>query len=72
MSNQGIDQGSGFIASAWVNHKPRGLFDDDQIGILIDNLEGDILGRGMGGGGIGNADGDLFTAFQPLPPGGDD
>jgi uncharacterized protein DUF6476 len=44
MSNQCVDERSGFMAGGGVNHKSCRLVDNDQMGILIDHFEGNRFG----------------------------
>ena len=49
MGDQRIDQRAGLVAGGRVHHQPARLVDDDDVVVLVDDIERDILARGLGG-----------------------
>ena len=49
MMEQGIHQGSLLMACADMDNHSGGFIDYQQIGILMENLQGNVLGAGPGG-----------------------
>jgi hypothetical protein len=43
---QGVDQGAVGMAGRGVDHQAHGLGDHQQVGVLVDHVQGDVLGRG--------------------------
>ncbi len=56
MEQQGVDQGAIGNAGAVVHGHAGGLVDDDQVGVLVEDVQRDILGLGLGGGGGGHTE----------------
>jgi hypothetical protein len=48
-----------------MDDEPRRLVDDDKVGVLIDDVEGDRLGRGPDRRRLGQVDHDLGAGRQP-------
>ena len=51
---QGVDQGAVRVAGGRMDHQARGLVDHDDVVVLVDHVQGDVLGgagpsRGAGG-----------------------
>ena len=49
MMQEGVDQGAGLAAGGRVGGHAGGLVDDDQVGVLVKDGQGDSLGLGRGG-----------------------
>ena len=43
MRNQRIHQRPGFVAGRRVHHEPRGLVDDDDVVVFMDDIERDVF-----------------------------
>ena len=61
MGDQRIDQGSGFMPGGGVHHEPFWLVDDDDVVVLVDDIERDILARGLGGDRLRHVDCDRIA-----------
>ena len=48
MGDQGVDQRSCRVSRSRVHHKARGLVDDDDVLVLVDDLKRDRLAPGFG------------------------
>ncbi len=48
MGDQRVDQRAGLVAGGRMHHEARGLVDDDDVVVLIDDIERDILAGGLG------------------------
>ncbi len=63
---QGVDHGAGFHSRARMDDHARGLVDDDQIVIGIENIEGNGFGLRVHGCRRGNFDGDCIAGFNAM------
>lgn len=54
MVEQGIDQSSVGIACSGMDDEPGGLVDHDQVLVLVDDVEWQVLGDGLGRRGFGH------------------
>ena len=61
MGDQGVDQGAGLVAGGRMHHQPPGLVDDDDVVVLMDDIERDILARGLGGDRLRHVDCDRIA-----------
>ena len=61
MGDQRIDQGPVPWPAAGMNHQVARLVDDDHVVVLVDDIERDLLGRGLGRSGGGT----LTTIASP-------
>ncbi len=59
MVDQRVDQRAGPVAGAGMHHQPGRLVDDDQLGILVEDVERDVLALGLRGLRLGQR--------RPLP-----
>ena len=66
VKEQRVDQGAVGVAGGGVDHHAHRLIDLDHVLILIDHLQGDVLGQELHWGGVGNAHGDLVPRLQPV------
>ena len=66
MGNQGVDEGASFIACTGVDHQPRRLVDDNEVGVLVDDGELDILRCGISGQGRWDRHDELFATLEPV------
>ena len=56
MGEQGVDQGAVFVAGRRMHDQAGGLVEHEQVGVLVEDGEGDRLAaRGMAGAGAGGA-----------------
>ena len=66
----GVDHRAVRIAGCGMHHHALGLVDDQHIAVLVDNVQGDVLGHGVDGLRVGQADlqclaaGDLVILFH--------
>ena len=61
MEDQRIDQGASPVARAGVNDQTGRLVDDDEFGVLVENVERDIFAGRFGGFGLGKLDRDAVA-----------
>lgn len=61
MMKQSIDQGAVRVACGGVDDEARGFVDDEDVAVLIEDLQGNVLGDDFDGGGVGNSEGDLIA-----------
>jgi hypothetical protein len=59
-----INEGSGVLTGARMDHHPRRLIDRDDIGVLIQDIERQVLGRGAERGQFPGIHVDALSAFQ--------
>ena len=68
---QGIDQGAVRVPRGRVDHHAHGLIHHDHIRVLVDHLQGNVLGPGLRLLRLGKGHGDRFTAGEARTfPGG--
>ena len=56
VGQQGVHQRAVRVAGGGVDHQAPGLVHHDHVVILIDHVQGDVLGLGFGGRGLGQYD----------------
>ena len=61
MGDQRVDQRAGLVAGGGMHHQALGLVDDDDVVVLVDDIERDILARGLGGDGFRHVDCDRIA-----------
>jgi len=52
MAQPGIEQRAVPVAAAGMHHQPRRLVDDEQVGVLVHDIERNVLGGVRNGFGI--------------------
>ena len=66
MMQERVDQGARGVAGPGMYDQPGRFVDDDQIGVLIDHLQGDILGLWFRLGRRRQADFKALAGFDPV------
>jgi len=61
---QGVDQGAVRVAGGRMDHQARGLVDHDDVVVLVDHVQGDVLGGQGRLAELGNVHGDRLTAGE--------
>ena len=61
MGDQRVDQRAGLVAGGRMHHQPPRLVDDDDVVVLEDDIERDVLARGLGGDGFRHVDCDRIA-----------
>ena len=64
MGDQGVDQGSGFMAGAGMDDKARGFVQNHQEFVLETNVERNVFGLRLGGRGFRHIDLDDLAGAQ--------
>jgi hypothetical protein len=64
MMDQRVDQGAGPVAGAGMHDQSGRLVDDDQFGILVEDVERDVFAPGFSRFGLGQADRHRLTGLQ--------
>ena len=62
MVDQRVDERAGGVAGAGMDDQPRRLVDDDELGILVEDMKRDVLALGSAGSGSGRL---TSTARRP-------
>src|ERR1700676_762744 len=63
-AEEGVDERAGGIASAGVHGHSGRLVDDDEVGVFVEDVEGDIFGGGLQRRAGLRVDGDALAAFE--------
>ena len=66
MGDQRVDQRAGGVAGAGMHHEARGLVDDDERVVLVDDVEGDGLACGLRRCGGRHAKLEAVARFDPV------
>ena len=61
MGDQRVDQRAGLVAGGGMHHEALRLVDDDDVVVLVDDIERDILARGLGGDRLRHVDCDRIA-----------
>ena len=61
MMDQRVDQRAGPVAGAGMDDQPGRLVDDDDLGVLVENIERDRLALRLGSSRLGHGDGDALA-----------
>ncbi len=64
MGQQGVDQGVVGIARRGMDHHAGRLVQHQEIGVLIEDVQGARLRQRLGGLGLGNVDNEAFARFD--------
>ena len=66
MVHEGVDQGAVRVAGGGVDHHAHGLVHHDHVPVLVDNVQGNILGENFHRRRVGDEHRQLVSQVQPV------